>query len=52
VRGPALARRDTAYDVRAVIHHLQGVKRAFFARDSLYYQPRVLIYEDAQINIS
>ena len=35
VRGAALSGRNTADHIRAVITHLQRVKRAFFARNSL-----------------
>ena len=43
VRGAALAGRDAADDIRAVITHLQHVKSAFFARDALHDQACVLI---------
>ena len=39
----ALAGRDSADDIRAVIDHLQRVKRAFFTGNSLNDQACVLI---------
>ena len=43
VRRAAFAGRDAADDVRAVVTHLQHVKRAFFAGDSLNDQTCIFI---------
>ena len=43
VRGSAFAWRDTAHNVGPVGLALQGVKRAFTARDALHNQSRILV---------
>ena len=43
----ALARRDAADDLRAVLHHLLRVERAVAPGDALHDQRRVVVDEDA-----